>query len=131
MAERNQNGDHRRTREQREITQVYRATVDLHNMLIEFGEDDDDNNPWSTDDDDMSDIDHQVPERSVLDAAVPVGSDPGARREQLKGYLTEYCFREYRDLDSDLSDCEQYRDVKLITLVNRTCLIVIIVNLQN
>eukprot|EP00956_Cyclotella_meneghiniana_P042764 scaffold249313_cov74-Cyclotella_meneghiniana.AAC.1 len=84
------------------------ATVDLHNMLIEFGEDDDDNNnnPWSTDDDDMSDIDHQVSERSVLDAAVPVGSDPGARREQLKGYLTEYCFREYRDLDSDLSDCE-------------------------
>eukprot|EP00956_Cyclotella_meneghiniana_P036676 scaffold128921_cov50-Cyclotella_meneghiniana.AAC.1 len=82
------------------------ATVVLHNMLIEFGEDEDVENPWSIDDDDMSDIDQQVPERSVLDSAVPIGSDPGARREQLKQYLTEYCFREYRDLDSDLSDCE-------------------------
>ena len=62
-------------------------------------------------DDDISEIDEQVPERTILDSAVPEGSEHGARREQLKRYLTEYCFREYNDvgtIDSDLvgSDCE-------------------------
>ena len=85
------------------------ATVVLHNMLIEFGEDNDESNPWTTVDDDISEIDEQLPERTILDSAVPEGSEHGARREQLKRYLTEYCFREYNDvIDPDLvgSDCE-------------------------
>lgn len=100
------------------LLQYIDATVVLHNMLIEFGEDDDEINPWTTEDDDMSEIDEQVPERTALDSAVPDGSELGARREQLRDYLNQYCFTEYNDLgvmdqdligsgcESDLSDSE-------------------------
>eukprot|EP00956_Cyclotella_meneghiniana_P043721 scaffold284562_cov93-Cyclotella_meneghiniana.AAC.2 len=72
------------TESMEKILKYIDATVVLHNMLIDFGEDDDDINPWSTEDDDMSDIDEQPPEREELDDAVPLGSDAGHRREQLK-----------------------------------------------
>ena len=59
----------------RKLLKYIDATVVLHNMLIEFGEDDDERNPWMTEDDYMSDIDEQVPERTALDLAVPDGSE--------------------------------------------------------
>ena len=95
----------------RKLLQYIDATVVLHNMLIEFGEDDDERNPWTTEDDDMSEIDEQVPEKTVLDSAVPDGSELGAQREQLRDHLNQYCFTEYNDLgvmDPDLigSGCE-------------------------
>ncbi|KAL3773449.1 hypothetical protein ACHAWO_011629 [Cyclotella atomus] len=56
------------------------TTVVLHNMLIEFGDDEDEDCPWRVDEDALSDIDdpaNRIPERAVLDAPVPVGSGPG------------------------------------------------------
>lgn len=69
------------------------ATVVLHNMLIEFGDDDDEDCPWRVDGDALSDIDdpvNRIPERAVLDAPIPVGSVPGTRREQLKNLVRDY-----------------------------------------
>jgi hypothetical protein len=81
------------------------ATIVLHNMLIEFG--DDDNLPWRVDEDTLSDIDdpvNRIPEREVLDAPVPVGSDPGTRREQLKNLVRDYWTRGYGEDTFDFSD---------------------------
>lgn len=67
------------------------ATVVLHNMIIEFGEDLDEDNPWNVNEN-LSDIDDatRIPERDVLDAPLPVGALPGTRRDQLKDYVREH-----------------------------------------
>ena len=53
------------------------ATIVLHNMLIEFGDDDDPGAPWDIEEE-LSDIGNitQVPERDVLDLLLPQDSLP-------------------------------------------------------
>ena len=67
------------------------ATIVLHNMLIEMGCDDDENIAWDVDDESLTAIDdeNRIPERSVLDMALPGGALPGARREQVFAYVCE------------------------------------------
>jgi hypothetical protein len=71
------------------------ATVVLHNMLIEFGDGDDPDAPWSLEDEELSDIgdETRVPERDLLDLPTPQGAAPGTRRDQLKNYIRETWFR--------------------------------------
>jgi len=58
-------------------------TVVLHNMLIDFGDEDEIDAPWDEDDEDLSDLDDatRIPERNILDFPVPLGSLPGTRRK--------------------------------------------------
>jgi hypothetical protein len=68
------------------------ATVVLHNMLIEFGNfDDNDDAMWDIDEEHLSDIGDEtcIPKRGCLDLPLPPGSLPGTRREQLKNYINE------------------------------------------
>jgi hypothetical protein len=67
------------------------ATIVLHNMVIEMGCDDDENIAGDVDDESLTAIDdeNRIPERSVLDMALPGGALPGARREQLFAYVCE------------------------------------------
>mgnify|MGYP006169553629 CR=1 FL=1 len=73
------------------------ATVVLHNMLIDFGGEDEIDAPWDVDDEDLSDLDDatRIPERNILDFPVPVGSLPGTRREQLKNLVQEKFMKKY------------------------------------
>jgi hypothetical protein len=50
-------------------------------MLIDMGFDDDENVAWDVDDESLTAIDdeNRIPERSVLDMALPGGALPGAR----------------------------------------------------
>ena len=67
------------------------ATIVLHNMIIEFGEELSENDPWNVYET-LSDIDDagRVPERDVLDLPLPAGALPATRREQLKNYVREH-----------------------------------------
>jgi hypothetical protein len=83
------------------------ATIVLHNMLIDFGDDVDSENPWSCEEDDLSDIDDasRLPERNMLDLPIPAGSLPGTRRERLKDYVRDYYIeRTHRRRRSCLAD---------------------------
>ena len=73
------------------------ATIVLHNMLIDFGGEDQNNVPWDVDDKELSDLDDatHIPERNFLDFPVPVGSLPGTRREQLKNLVREKFIKKY------------------------------------
>ena len=79
-------------------------------MLIEFGDDSNESLPWRVDEDTLSDIDdpqNRIPERNMLDAAVPTGSLPGTRRDQLKDFVVDYFARgvnRVRGWDSIASD---------------------------
>jgi hypothetical protein len=92
------------------------ATVVLHNMLIKFGDDADEDNPWDCDDDDMSEIDAQMPERVALGLPVPQGSPTGTRRDQLKRLVNDYWVRTYNfrlrpgAVAAWYSDCESEVD---------------------
>jgi hypothetical protein len=86
------------------------ATVVLHNMLIEFGDDNDEDAPWNVEEETLTDIDDadRIPERSVLDMPLPRGSPPGTRREQLKNYVREKFFSHFNNRsrnDDDSMDC--------------------------
>ena len=63
------------------VLQYINATIVLHNLLIEMGGDVDENAAWDVDDECLTAIDNadRIPERSVLDMALPGGSLPGAR----------------------------------------------------
>ena len=67
------------------------ATIVLHNMLIDMGSADDENAPWDVEDEVLTAIDEddRIPERSALDDALPGGSLPHARRDQLLAYIRE------------------------------------------
>ena len=76
------------------------ASIVLHNMLIELGED------TEFDGDTLSDIDdaRRIPEERVLDLPVPNGAPKGTRQDQLKNLVRErYVPRSnYRPLRSDV-----------------------------
>jgi hypothetical protein len=67
------------------------ATIVLHNMLIDMGSADDENAAWDVEDEVLTaiDDDDQIPERTALDVALPEGSLPSARRDQLLAYIRE------------------------------------------
>jgi hypothetical protein len=67
------------------------ATIVLHNMLIDMGSADDENAAWDVEDEVLTaiDDDDRIPERSALDVALPEGSLPFARRDQLLAYIRE------------------------------------------
>ena len=67
------------------------ATVVLHNMIIEFGEELKASDPWNIHET-LSDIDDaaRAPERDVLDLPLPTGALPGTRREQLKNFVRDH-----------------------------------------
>lgn len=73
------------------ILEYIDATIVLHNMLIDMGFDDDENVAWDVDDESLTAIDdeNRIPERSVLDMALPGGALPGARRDQLFAFICE------------------------------------------
>eukprot|EP00804_Cyclotella_cryptica_P005843 CCRYP_000136-RC/>CCRYP_000136-RC protein AED:0.24 eAED:0.23 QI:0/-1/0/1/-1/1/1/0/245 len=73
------------------------ATVVLHNILIDFGGEDEVDGPWDIDDEVLSDLDDatRIPERNILEFPVPVGSLPGTRREQLKDLVWEKFNKQY------------------------------------
>eukprot|EP00804_Cyclotella_cryptica_P018903 CCRYP_006432-RC/>CCRYP_006432-RC protein AED:0.31 eAED:0.30 QI:0/-1/0/1/-1/1/1/0/185 len=73
------------------------VAVVLHNMLIDFGGEDEVDGPWDVDDEVLSDLDDatRIPERNVLEFPIPVGSLPGTRREQLKALVREKFNRQY------------------------------------
>ena len=73
------------------VLQYIDERIVLHNMLIEMGCDDDENVVWDVDDECLTAIDdaNRIPERSVLDMALPGGSLPGARRDQLFAHVCE------------------------------------------
>jgi hypothetical protein len=61
----------------------------------------------------LSDIDdpqNRIPERAVLDAPIPVGSGPGARRDQLRNLVRDYWAW---DNGSDEIDYESSIDVSI------------------
>ena len=67
------------------------ATVVLHNMIIEYGEELKASDPWNVHET-LSDIDDaaRAPERDVLDLPLPTGALPGTRREQLKNFVRDH-----------------------------------------
>ena len=67
------------------------VTMVLHNMLIDFGGEDEINAPWDVDDEDLSDLDDATfrKERDILDFPFPLGLLPGTGREQLKNLVQE------------------------------------------
>jgi len=73
------------------ILEYIDATIVLHNMLIDMGFDDDENVAWDVDDESLTAIDdeNRIPERFVLDMALPGGALPGARRDQLFAFVCE------------------------------------------
>ncbi|KAL7520303.1 hypothetical protein ACHAWX_005032 [Stephanocyclus meneghinianus] len=73
------------------------ATIVLHNMLIDFGGEDENDAPWDVDNKELSDLDDatRIPERNFLDFPVPVGSLPGTRGEQLKNMVWEKFTKKY------------------------------------
>ena len=73
----------------RHILKLIDASVILHNMLISFGEDE--NEEW-IDYDDFSDIAMQAPynEMDELNIAVPSWAPKDTRRKQLLAYLKEF-----------------------------------------
>ena len=84
----------------KKILKYIDASIVLHNMLIELGED------IEFDGDMLSDIDdkQRIPEERVLDLLVPNGAPKGTRRDQLKKLVRErYVPRSnYRPLRSDV-----------------------------
>lgn len=83
------------TNDKKSLARILRyidATIVLHNMIIMFGEEDSEDDPWNVNDETLSDIDDatRMPERDVLDLPLPVGALPGTRREQLKNYVREH-----------------------------------------
>jgi hypothetical protein len=73
----------------RRILQLIDATVILHNMLIEFGEEE--NEDW-IDYDDFSEIAMQSPyeEQDELNNAIPLWAPKDTRRSQLLAYFREF-----------------------------------------
>jgi hypothetical protein len=73
----------------RKILQLLDATIIVHNMLIEFGEEDP---PDWIDYDDFSDIAMQSPyqEEDELNVPIPVWAPKDARRTQLLNYFKEF-----------------------------------------
>eukprot|EP00804_Cyclotella_cryptica_P013933 CCRYP_002435-RA/>CCRYP_002435-RA protein AED:0.10 eAED:0.10 QI:0/0/0/1/0/0/2/0/314 len=71
------------------VVEYIDATIVLHNMLTAMGCDDDKNIAWDVYDKSLTAIDdeNRIPERSVLDMALPGGALPGARQEQLFAYV--------------------------------------------
>ena len=92
------------------------ATVVLHNMLIEFGDDSDDGVAWDVEDEELTRLDdaERVPTESGLSSSIPEWASKGTRREQLKNYICEryvpsFNVRPMVDIDdtsvlSDMSD---------------------------
>ncbi|KAL9183012.1 hypothetical protein ACHAXT_004799 [Thalassiosira profunda] len=87
----------------RRILMYIDATIVLHNILMELG--DEPGEDWDCDAD-MSDIDDEdrIPEEKVLDLPVPPGAEKDTRREQLKNLMREKFVRKhnYRTRDKYL-----------------------------
>jgi hypothetical protein len=88
------------TNDKKSLARILRyidATVVLHNMIIDLGEELSDNDPWNVYET-LSDIDDagRVPERDVLDLPLPAGALPGTRRDQLKNYVREHFVPSFR-----------------------------------
>ena len=66
------------------------ATIVLHNILIDLGEEMEEDDEWNRNDD-LSDIDDplMIPESYVLGLPIPGGAPKDTRREQLKDFIVE------------------------------------------
>eukprot|EP00804_Cyclotella_cryptica_P017404 CCRYP_016635-RA/>CCRYP_016635-RA protein AED:0.33 eAED:0.28 QI:0/0/0/1/0/0/2/0/132 len=71
------------------------VTVVLHYMLIDFGDEDENDAPWDVDDRGDWDDATRIPERNIYEFPVPVGSLPVTRREELKNLVWEKFTKQY------------------------------------
>ena len=88
------------------------ASIILHNMLIELGDDSDEGVDWNVDNEVLTDIDDAgcIPEEDVLHLPVPIGDPKGTRWKQLKNlmrekYVPTFNFRR-RDRESSMDEGE-------------------------
>jgi len=81
------------TNNPKSLTRILRyieATIVLHNMLIDLGEEMEEDDEWNGNDD-LSDVDDpgSIPEAYVLGLPIPGGAPKDTRREQLKDFIVE------------------------------------------